>query len=151
MGYSKANSEQNTSEYVPIIQILFIFWTMLSLFISFFSFSFFLFSFGGRGRDLYLIGMTLEFRVQLRKYLTEMGKDTPVSSQVRQMWEVGNEMKWNEMKKRYTPKELQSIVIQPSRQQERQKIVKGKSNIDRNCASTGQAIIHQGVVSCARA
>ena len=58
---------------------------MLSLFISFFSFSFFLFSFGGRGRDLYLIGMTLEFRVQLRKYLTEMEKDTPVSSQVRQM------------------------------------------------------------------
>lgn len=35
------------------------------------------------------------------------------------------------MKRRYTLKELQSIVIEPSRQQERQKIVKEKGNIDR--------------------
>jgi hypothetical protein len=61
MGYSKANWEQNTSEYVPIIQILFIFYAKVI-----YKFFFSCFLFWGRGRDLYLIGMTLELQVRLR-------------------------------------------------------------------------------------
>jgi hypothetical protein len=57
-----------------------------------------------------------------------MGTDTPwLSSQTDAREVGGKEMKGNEM--RYTPKELQSIVgkhVQPSRQQERQKIAKEK-------------------------
>jgi len=99
----------------------------------FFFFFFSLFTFWGHDPDLYLISMAREIPVQFWSIWLEWSWLALKSNRCERGRRSGMERKWNEMK-RYTPKELQSIVckhVQPSRQQETQKIAKGKKNIDR--------------------